>query len=146
MDQVQVFGIVVCLLGFQRTAIDEVITRPVLTSDASKGHAFTFSPIVIVYRMIITRTQTASRYIALLFSISQEFDISHVCPPPPCEVGSASRPCAPARVTTLVKAAVHWVRVSAFSAESSPNLTWTAMGLRADSVRRLSVRAEPLTN
>ena len=48
-------------------------------------------------------------------------------------------------VTATVKAAVHWVPVSAFSAESSPNLTWTAMGLRADSARRLSVRAEPLT-
>ena len=44
-----------------------------------------------------------------------------------------------------VKAAVHWVRVSAYSAESSPNLAWAAMGLRADSARRLSVRAEPLT-
>ena len=44
-----------------------------------------------------------------------------------------------------LKAAVHWVRVSAFSAESSPNLTWDAMGLRADSARRLSVCAEPLT-
>ena len=44
-----------------------------------------------------------------------------------------------------VKAAVHWVRVNALSAESSPKLTWDAMGLRADSVRRLSVRAEPLT-
>ena len=42
-------------------------------------------------------------------------------------------------------AAVHWVRVSAFSVESSPKLTWDAMGLRADSVRRLSVRTEPLT-
>ena len=44
-----------------------------------------------------------------------------------------------------LKAAVHWVRVSALSAESSPILTWDAMGLRADSARRLSVRAEPLT-
>ena len=44
-----------------------------------------------------------------------------------------------------VKAAVHWVRVNAFSAESSPNLTWDAMGLRADWARRLSVRVEPLT-
>ena len=43
-----------------------------------------------------------------------------------------------------LKAAVHWVRVSDFSAESSPNLAWAAMGLRADSARRLSVRAEPL--
>ena len=44
-----------------------------------------------------------------------------------------------------VKAAVHWVRVYALSAESSPKLAWDAMGLRADSARRLSVRAEPLT-
>ena len=44
-----------------------------------------------------------------------------------------------------LKAAVHWVRVSALSTESSPNLTWDAMGLRAHSARRLSVRAEPLT-
>ena len=44
-----------------------------------------------------------------------------------------------------VKAAVHWVRVNALSAESSPNLTLAAMGLRADSARWLSVRAEPLT-
>ena len=44
-----------------------------------------------------------------------------------------------------VKAAVHWVRVNALSAESSPKLTWDAMGLSADSARRLSVRAEPLT-
>ena len=45
----------------------------------------------------------------------------------------------------FLKAAVHWVRVNGLSAESSPNLTWDAMGLRADSARRLSVRAEPLT-
>ena len=44
-----------------------------------------------------------------------------------------------------LKAVVHWVRVNAFSAESSPKLTWDAMGLRADSAHRLSVRAEPLT-
>ena len=44
-----------------------------------------------------------------------------------------------------IKAAVHWVRVNALSAESSPKLTWDAMGLRADSALRLSVRAEPLT-
>ena len=44
-----------------------------------------------------------------------------------------------------VKAAVHWVRVNALSAESSPKLTWNAMGLRAGSARWLSVRAEPLT-
>ena len=44
-----------------------------------------------------------------------------------------------------LKAAVHWVRVNALSAESSPKLTWDAMGLCADSARRLSVRAEPLT-
>ena len=31
-----------------------------------------------------------------------------------------------------VKAAVHWVRVNALSAESSPKLAWDAMGLRAD--------------
>ena len=48
-------------------------------------------------------------------------------------------------VSAPVKAAVHWVRVSAFSAKSSPNLAWAAMGLRADSARRLSVRADPLT-
>ena len=42
-----------------------------------------------------------------------------------------------------LKAAVHWVRVSPFSAESSPNLAWAVMGLCADSARRLSVRAEP---
>ena len=47
--------------------------------------------------------------------------------------------------TRCVKAAVHWVRVSAFSAESSPKSAWDAMGLRADSARRLSVRDEPLT-
>ena len=34
------------------------------------------------------------------------------------------------------------MRVNALSAESSPKLTWDAMGLRADSARRLSVRAE----
>ena len=50
-----------------------------------------------------------------------------------------------AHYTTRLKAAVHWVRVNALSAESSPKLTWDAMGLRADSARRLSVRAEPLT-
>ena len=44
-----------------------------------------------------------------------------------------------------LKAAVHWVRVNALSAESSPKLTWDAMGLRADSARWLSVRVEPLT-
>ena len=44
-----------------------------------------------------------------------------------------------------LKAAVHWVRVNALGAESWPKLTWDAMGLRADSARRLSVRAEPLT-
>ena len=44
-----------------------------------------------------------------------------------------------------VKAAVHWVRVSALRTESSPKLTWDAMGLRADSARWLSVRAEPRT-
>ena len=49
------------------------------------------------------------------------------------------------RQTWRLKAAVHWVRVNALSAESSPKLTWDAMGLRADSARRLSVRAEPLT-
>ena len=47
--------------------------------------------------------------------------------------------------TASLKAAVHWVRVNALSAESSPNLTLAAMGLRADSARWLSVRAEPLT-
>ena len=36
-----------------------------------------------------------------------------------------------------VKAAVHWVRVNALSADSSPKLTWAAMGMRADSARRL---------
>ena len=44
-----------------------------------------------------------------------------------------------------LKAAFHWVRVNALSAESSPKLTWDAMGLRADSARWLSERAEPLT-
>ena len=44
----------------------------------------------------------------------------------------------------IVKAAVHWVRVNVLRAESSPKLTWDAMGLRADSARWLSVRAEPL--
>ena len=34
-----------------------------------------------------------------------------------------------------LKTAVHWVRVNALSAESSPKLTWTAMGLRAGSAR-----------
>ena len=48
------------------------------------------------------------------------------------------------RVAAL-KAAVHWVRVNALSAEASPKLTSDAMGLRADSARWLSVRAEPLT-
>ena len=44
---------------------------------------------------------------------------------------------APTALTTLrdIKAAVHWVRVSALSAESSPRLTWDSMGLRADSAR-----------
>ena len=37
-----------------------------------------------------------------------------------------------------VKAAVHWVCVNALSAESSPKLTWDAMGLRVDSARWLS--------
>ena len=44
-----------------------------------------------------------------------------------------------------VKAAVHWERPGCALAQSSPNLTLAAMGLRADSARRLSVRAEPLT-
>ena len=35
-------------------------------------------------------------------------------------------------VAGRIKAAVHWVRVNALSAESSPNLTLAAMGLRAD--------------
>ena len=41
----------------------------------------------------------------------------------------------PATIESALKAAVHWVRVNALSAESSPNLTWSAMGLRADSAR-----------
>ena len=49
------------------------------------------------------------------------------------------------RQTWRRKVAVHWVRVNALSAELSPKLTWDAMGLRADSARWLSVRAEPLT-
>ena len=44
-----------------------------------------------------------------------------------------------------VKAAVHWDRLGYALAQSSPNLTWAAMGLRADSACRLSVRGEPLT-
>ena len=44
-----------------------------------------------------------------------------------------------------VKAAVHWERPGRALAQSSPNLTLVAMGLRADSARRLLVRAEPLT-
>ena len=44
-----------------------------------------------------------------------------------------------------VKAAVLWERPGCALAQSSPNSTWAAMGLRADSARRLSVRAEPLT-
>ena len=59
---------------------------------------------------------------------------SPVCGAPPAALESID----------CLKAAVHWVRASAFSAESSPNLIWAAMGLRADSARRLSVRAEPL--
>ena len=58
-------------------------------------------------------------------------------------IGSAT--CGSSRQQLPLKAAVQWVRVGAFSAESSPKLTWDAMGLRADSARLLSVRAEPLT-
>ena len=50
-----------------------------------------------------------------------------------------------ARAPYILKAAVHWMCVNALSTESSPKLTWDAMGLRADSARWLSVRAEPLT-
>ena len=44
-----------------------------------------------------------------------------------------------------LKAAVHWERPGYALSQSSPNLTLAAMGLRADSARWLSVRAEPLT-
>ena len=58
--------------------------------------------------------------------------------------------CAPSDPHALranpLKAAVHWVRVNALSAESSLKLTWDAMGLRADSARRLSVRAQSARN
>ena len=47
---------------------------------------------------------------------------------------------------TPVKAAVHWVRVNAFSAESSPNLAWAAMGLRADSARPQRVSGSARTD
>ena len=50
----------------------------------------------------------------------------------PCYDGA---PCKSAGCCVPVKAAVHWVRENALSAESSPKLTWTAMGLRADSAR-----------
>ena len=53
--------------------------------------------------------------------------------------------CGQGHTRLRLKAAVHWVRVNALSAELSPNLAWDAVGLRADSARRLSVRAEPLT-
>ena len=49
------------------------------------------------------------------------------------------------RQTWRLKAAVHWERPGCTLAQSSPNLTWDAMWLRADSARRLSVLAEPLT-
>ena len=45
-----------------------------------------------------------------------------------------------------VKAAVHWVRVNALSAESSPKLTWDAMGLRADSARPQRVSGSARTD
>ena len=45
-----------------------------------------------------------------------------------------------------VKAAVHWVRVNALSAESSPKLTWTAMGLRAGSARPQRVSGSARTD
>ena len=45
-----------------------------------------------------------------------------------------------------LKAAVHWVRVNALSAESSPKLTCDAMGLRADSARTDSRSAESARN
>ena len=54
-----------------------------------------------------------------------------------------------------VKVAVHWERLGCAMAQSSPNLTWTAMGLRADSARPQRVsgsartdsqRAEPARN
>ena len=51
-------------------------------------------------------------------------------PPPPFQ-GADSQTLSSARV----KAAVHWVCVNALSAESSPKLTWDAMGLRAESAR-----------
>ena len=44
------------------------------------------------------------------------------------------------------KAAVHWVRVKELSAESSPKLTWTAMGLRADSARPQRVSGSARTD
>ena len=45
-----------------------------------------------------------------------------------------------------VKAAGHWERPGCALAQSSPNLTWTAMGLRAGSARTNSQRAESARN
>ena len=50
------------------------------------------------------------------------------------------------RSEVRVKAGVHWPRVSAISAESSPNLTWAAMRLRADSVRPQCVSGSARTD
>ena len=64
----------------------------------------------------------------------------------PCGAyAAAGTQCGNVETYRTLKAAVHWVRVNALSAESSPKLTWDAMGLRADSACRLSVRAELLT-
>ena len=45
-----------------------------------------------------------------------------------------------------LKAAVHWVRVNALSAESSPKLTLATMGLRAGSARPQRVSGSARTD
>ena len=71
-------------------------------------------------------------------------------PPPRPGAGTLLRSCGVLKFISQwvvrVEAAVHWVRVNAFSAESSPKLTWDAMGLRADSARPQRVSGSARTD
>ena len=50
------------------------------------------------------------------------------------------------RETWRLKVAVHWERPGCALAQSSPNVTWTAMGLRADSARPQRVSGSACTD
>ena len=49
-------------------------------------------------------------------------------------------------ITDLLRSAVHWVRPGCALAQSSPNLIWAAMGLRADSARPQRVSSSARTD